>query len=736
MSKEKRSEDSVISKTRFHLSQTSGTAKEVKDMVRAHAIDTRRELKIVKNDKERIRVICEGKLVAFDPNVNVGPSNIDAGARPINNEAVGPSKKKPKTDKRVGPQDEPKKKNTKIDKGVGPTLQSELQRTFQLGLSKQKAQRAKRSAQGQLRGDYTRQYNMLRDYVLELHTSNPESTIKLEVEPPMNPESNERIFKRIYVCLGALKRGFKTAGRELLGLDGAFMSGPFPGQVLTAVSIDSNNGIYPVAYAVVEAETTNSWTWFLECLGDDLDLDRRSNYTFMSDRQKGIIQAIAKVFPCAEHRYCLKHIHENMKLQWRGTAFKNHVWKCASATTVPEFNKCMLDLKNYSEPAYKWLLKIPPQHWARSHFTGRAKSDVLLNNMCEVLNSKLVKGRAMPIIHCLEYIREYLMIRIDNVRKVIAKSKGPLTPTATRIFEWIKTEAESYKAIFNGTDKYQVSGPWGDQCVVNMTNMTCSCRKWEITAMPCKHAVAVHYNMVNNGVATDVVEAWVDPYYRLDTWKLMYQFTINPTNGMNMWAKAPEHLTLIIPPKYHTPVGRPRKKRRKNAEEIQMSKNGKLSRKLRSVVCKNCDKMGHNKRSCQNVGSSQPNPNASQSNQAREVASQSNQAREAASQPNATPSQTTQPRQAASGAGSTREAGAGAAGASQASASMGRPTQESVSVRTTKNRHRYVKATAAAHAADDDDGKKTIRTMNKFSLISRMTTKNTRHTAEAVGDLV
>nr|XP_043611493.1 uncharacterized protein LOC122583125 [Erigeron canadensis] len=512
-------------------------------------------------------------------------------------------------------------------------LQGELQRKFALGLSQQKAQRAKRCAKGQLRGDYTRQYNMLREYLQELQTQNPGTTVHIEVEPPMDPDSNERVFRRVYVCLGAIKRGFRSAGRELLGVDGAFMSGPFPGQVLTAVSIDSNNGIYPVAYAIVESEITSSWTWFLECLGDDLEIDGRSNYTFVTDRQKGIIQAIAKVFPCAQHRYCLKHIHENMKQQWRGTAYKNHLWRCAIANIVQEFNKCMLDFKSYNEAAYNWLVKIPPQHWARSHFTGRAKSDVLLNNMCEVLNSKLVKGRAMPIIHYLEFIMEYLMIRIVNVGKVIARSKGPLTPTATRMLELIKTDAEAYKAIFNGTDKYQVSGPWGDQCVVNIDNKTCSCRKWEITGMPCKHVVAVNYDMVNNGRQVEVVEAWVDPIYRLDTWKMMYQFTINPITGMSMWAKCPEEWTIIIPPKYHTPIGRPRKKRRKIAEEIQMSKNGKLSRKLRSVVCKRCGTMGHNKRSCKQGGSSQSAGGPSQAN------STPSQAAGGSSQANPTPTQ-------------------------------------------------------------------------------------------------
>ena len=94
------------------------------------------------------------------------------------------------------------------------------------------------------------------------------------------------MFKRIYVCLGPLKEGYKACKRELLGLNGCFIKGPYPGQVLVAVGLDPNNGIYPLAYALVEAESKSSWSWFLMCLGDDIDLGPRSNFTFMSDRQK------------------------------------------------------------------------------------------------------------------------------------------------------------------------------------------------------------------------------------------------------------------------------------------------------------------------------------------------------------------------------------------------------------------------------------------------------------------
>ncbi|KAL4568386.1 hypothetical protein LXL04_023997 [Taraxacum kok-saghyz] len=237
------------------------------------------------------------------------------------------------------------------------------------------------------------------------------------------------------IVVGPLKKGFKACGRDILGFDGAFMKGPFPGQVLTAVGLDSNNGIYPVAYAIVESENMASWKWFLDCLGDDLDLGINSNFTFITDRQKGLIPAICSRFPHSEHRFCLRHIYQNMKKVWKPIVYKDYLWKCATATTIPEFEHFMSEFSFYDKAASEWLKKIPPRQWARSHFTGREITDILLNNLCEVFNSKLIDGRDKPIIGCLEYIRQYLMKRICNVMKVMDKATGPLTPTTTSILE-------------------------------------------------------------------------------------------------------------------------------------------------------------------------------------------------------------------------------------------------------------------------------------------------------------
>lgn len=84
-----------------------------------------------------------------------------------------------------------------------------------------------------------------------------------------------------------------------------------------------------------------------------------------------MLPAIAKLFPCAEHRYCLRHIHENMKANWRAKQFKDLLWDCAKASTIQQFQRSMEELRKLNNDAYEWLKNIPPQHWSRSHFTGR-----------------------------------------------------------------------------------------------------------------------------------------------------------------------------------------------------------------------------------------------------------------------------------------------------------------------------------------------------------------------------
>nr|GEZ57760.1 hypothetical protein [Tanacetum cinerariifolium] len=208
--------------------------------------------------------------------------------------------------------------------------------------------------------------------VEEVHAS---KTVRIDVQQEPNPKSFTRTFRRVYVCLGALKQGFKACGREILGLDGYFMSNPCPCQILTAVGVDANNEIYPVTCVIVEEKSKAFWCWFLNLLGDDLGIEANFNYTFIRDLYKPLENA-------------------------------------AKATFEGEFKRKMSELKSFNSDAYDWLMKIPLEQWSRAYFSGKAKCDILINNICEVFNRRLVDGRDQLTITYLEYIKEYLMKRI------------------------------------------------------------------------------------------------------------------------------------------------------------------------------------------------------------------------------------------------------------------------------------------------------------------------------------
>ncbi|CAH9091539.1 unnamed protein product, partial [Cuscuta europaea] len=108
------------------------------------------------------------------------------------------------------------------------------------------------------------------------------------------------------------------------------------GEILSAVGRDANNQMYPIAWAVVEIENTSSWTWFLELLHNDLDVTAPDEWTFISDQQKGLANAITRVFPNSEHRNCARHIHGNWSKAHRGMNLKKLFWQCAKSTCEPQ----------------------------------------------------------------------------------------------------------------------------------------------------------------------------------------------------------------------------------------------------------------------------------------------------------------------------------------------------------------------------------------------------------------
>ncbi|KAG6514902.1 hypothetical protein ZIOFF_025277 [Zingiber officinale] len=176
-------------------------------------------------------------------------------------------------------------------------------------ISRKVAYLAKRKALQLVQGTAKEQFSRIRNYCAELKRSDEGATVILKlIENDQGPR-----FQRLYVCFSACKQGFKDACRPIIGIDGCFLKEKHGGQLLSAVGIDPNNNIFPICYALVERETKDSWTWFLRLLDSDMGFVNQHAWTFMSDKQKGLISAIEFLFLDAEHRFCVRHLHSNMK---------------------------------------------------------------------------------------------------------------------------------------------------------------------------------------------------------------------------------------------------------------------------------------------------------------------------------------------------------------------------------------------------------------------------------------
>ncbi|KAK4400824.1 hypothetical protein Sango_1188500 [Sesamum angolense] len=263
------------------------------------------------------------------------------------------------------------------------SLKNKIRRDIQVDVSLFKVYRAKRFAVELMKGDIKQQYNRLYDYCATVCKHNPESSMILKVDRGLNPP----VLQRMYCCFGGLKKGFLDGCRPFIGLDGCFLKGMHKGQLLSAIGRDGNDNIYPIAMAYVEIEKFDSWEWFINLLLRDIGSHNERGWAFISDRQKGLIEAVTKLAPQAEHRFCLRHMYNNFKVKFKGQELKKLFWKATSTYNVKEHLRVMKEIERVDpkrgkdQNALEWLNEIPAHHWARCFFPNRTMCDVVVNNM-------------------------------------------------------------------------------------------------------------------------------------------------------------------------------------------------------------------------------------------------------------------------------------------------------------------------------------------------------------------
>lgn len=147
----------------------------------------------------------------------------------------------------------------------------------------------------------------------------------------------------------------------------------------------------------------------------------------------------------------------------------------------------------------------------------------------------------------------------------------------------------------NGNGKFEVDTFFGSRKVVDLVARTCSCRLWDLTGVPCAHAISAIY------AQRELPEDYVSDYYKKETFLASYGATINPIASYEEWPQC--DYEPILPPLARVQVGRPKKARKRAADEKKSA--NKVSKSGNKQRCGNCNQWGHNSRRC----SEPENPN-------------------------------------------------------------------------------------------------------------------------------
>lgn len=254
------------------------------------------------------------------------------------------------------------------------------------------------------------------------------------------------------------------------------------------------------------------------------------------------------------------------------------------------------------------MLRIDTRHWCKAYFQIHSKCDIVDNNMCEAFNGILVSSRHKAILGMLEEIRRTVMKRTIRMQKLAEKFKGEFGSKIWEKIEANKAASSNCHIRAQGALQYEFEER-KDNFVVDVSRHTCTCRVWDLTGIPCKHAIPVISHR------RESIENYVHPCYKKETYIKIYDHCILPLDGIDRWEET--NMPPMDPPALRKKRGRPAKKRR--LEEWEAGVGTNITRKGRIMTCQICFQRGHIGRSCPTKKKQTAEETSTQTNYATEV---------------------------------------------------------------------------------------------------------------------
>ena len=124
----------------------------------------------------------------------------------------------------------------------------------------------------------------------------------------------------------------------------------------------------------------------------------------------------------------------------------------------------------------------------------------------------------------LEDIRLHLMNRSQQNRLSILKAESELCLKVCKRLHRGKIGGSRWLACWASNTRFKVKNGLVS-FIVDLTKRTYSCRKWDISGIPCCHVIScIFFNR-------EATKKYIDDYYRVSTYKTCYEPVIDPING-------------------------------------------------------------------------------------------------------------------------------------------------------------------------------------------------------------
>ncbi|KAK6790149.1 hypothetical protein RDI58_013949 [Solanum bulbocastanum] len=459
-------------------------------------------------------------------------------------------------------------------------IATDIKREYGIHLNYSQAWRAKEIAREQLQGSYKEAYSQLPSFCEKIMETNPGSLATFATK-------EDSSFHRLFVSFHASIYGFQQGCRPLLFLDSTVLYAKYQGTLLAAVGVDGNDGVFPVAFAVVDEETDDNWHWFLSELKSAVSTSRP--ITFVSAFQNGINESLSDIFSKdCYHGYCLQYLGEKLYKDLHGRfshearrLLIQDLYAAAYAPKVEDFERCVENIKAISPDAYSWVVRSEPEHWANALFGG-ARYDHMTTTFGQLFRDWVSDVSEFPITQMIDALRGRMM-ELNYTRRVDSSQwLTRLTPSMEEKLQDETSKAISLQVLHSHGSTFEVRGEAVD--IVDIDNWDCTCKAWQLNGLPCFHAIAVLERLGRSPYD------YCSRYFTTESYHLTYSESINPILLEKPVIAEVDMDIMVSPPPTKRPPGRPKMKQPDTVDILK-----------RQLQCSKCKGLGHNKKTCEKV---------------------------------------------------------------------------------------------------------------------------------------